>query len=194
LELVIYLVLTLVLVSGVTLYVINGLRLFRGGESYQTAQRDALLALRRITSEICNSTDAPDSGGGRIAVGAGSIIFPSADDLIRRSAYDAWDFDKNGNLRFRKWVRFFHEPELSQLSRRELSMLPTVGAELPVSPFPSDFTTSTDVLASNIGSFQVAWLQSGRLLEVTVTSRVQTGRDPRGATTVELKSAVKVEN
>jgi hypothetical protein len=190
----IYLTLSLVLVTGVALYVSNGLRIFRGGESYQTAQRDAVLALRRITSELCNSTDARDAGGGRIVPANGSVVFPSADDIIRRPDYNVWDFDKNGDLLWRKWVRLYHEPELSQLSRRELTMFPIVGAELAPAPLAQDFLTSTDVLASHIGAFQVAWLEGGRLLQVSITSRVQTGRDPRKATTVELKSAVKVEN
>ena len=101
LELLVYATILLLLVGSITLAVQGGLKYMRQGSEYQEAQRQTLIGLKAITSDLTRSTTAwrePD-GGTAAMVDADHMIFlspipdPPATDWtydIDRLEYHAW--------------------------------------------------------------------------------------------------------
>ncbi len=195
-EVLIYAGLSFALLGGVSLYVIGGTKLFRGGEAYQKAQMAALLAGRKLTSSISNSTDARPAGAGRIVVSKipPYVIFPSADGLTSQPNYSSWKYAVDGELLWRKWCCVYLDQVGHRLMMSELSFPDTKIENLPTPPERSNFTAEGEVLSRDIGEFQAEWLEPGRLLEVSLVGRVQRGSDPTNNTSVDIRTGIKVEN
>ena len=196
LEVVIYSALSLALLGGVSLYVQNGLRMFRGGENYRTVQSDAMLTLRRLGHELANSTDAADAGGGRIQFGdtpSPYIILPSADDLLTDPDYKIWVYDTNGNLLWRKWTMFSLDPQRRAMVHQELGFAGCTRDALAVAS-PEDLTSEPVVFGKNITRLTTQWLEPGRVMELSLTAEMPNVTGTHGSTAVELRTNIRVEN
>jgi hypothetical protein len=199
LEVLIYAVLSLVLLGGVTIYVQSGLKLFRGGDAYKEAQKDAMLTMRKVSGEITNSTFATDAGGGRIVCSPTantSIIFPSADDLSTADNHSIWVYDEaTGDLMWRKWVMFAVNPTDKTLLKSEFSFDDNTNrTNIPIPPTPGDFPQTTEQFGRNMKSLQVDWLEVGRVAEIALTTETPPMTGTHKGTRIELRTSVRIEN
>lgn len=198
LEVLVYSALSMVLLGGVTAYVNNGLRIYRGGNTYQTAQKDAMLTLRRLSNELTNSTFAQSAGGNRIDLGTSPtpyIIFPSADDLETATDYKTWQYDQtDGELKWRKWVQLSLDTARRALVRTEMSFSPSNKEDIGVPPAFGSFPGTDNIYGRNVVALTHQWQEVGRVLEVGLTTEVPTETGAKQGSRVVVRTNLRVEN
>lgn len=198
LEVIVYATLSIGLLGGVTLYVQSGLQMFRAGDSYKEAQKDAMLTLRKMTGEIANSTFADKAGGARITLPTEPdqlLIFPSADDLDTQPNHQIWVHDgTSGELLWRKWVLFSLDRNEKLIKKRELSMQGTPRDSLALPPLPGDFSGAGQSYGRNIDEVTVSWLVPGDMMEVALWTRTPPKTGSKEGTRIELRTSVRIEN
>lgn len=196
-EVLVYSALSIVLLGGISIYVNNGLRIYRGGNTYQTAQKDAMLTLRHVSNELTNSTFASEAGGQRIQLGMTPtpyVIFPSADGLRTEPDYKTWNYDQtNGELMWKKWVQISLDSNQRTLVRTEKSFNPTIQESMGIPPQFGDFPTPT-IYGNNVTGLIIQWQEVGRVLEVSLTTETPPVTGVNQGTRVELRTSVSVEN
>jgi hypothetical protein len=194
----VYAALSIGLLGGVSLYVQSGLQLYRTGDAYKEAQKDAMLSLRKMTGEIANSTFADKAGGARIALPTEPdqlIVFPAADDLSTSANNQIWVHDgTSGELLWRKWVLFSLNREERLLEKRELAMKGTPRDNLAVPPLPENFAGAGQSYGRNIDEVTVSWLDPGDMLEVVLWTETPPKTGTREGTRIELRTSVRIEN
>lgn len=198
LEVMVYATLSIALLGGVTLYVQSGLQLYRSGDSYKEAQKDAMLTLRKMTGELANSTFASKAGGERIVFPEEAehlVIFPSADDLGTNEDSQVWVHDETtGDLLWRKWVMFSLNQETNTLEKRESPMKRVSKENLGQPPVPEDFSGIVQSYGRNIDQVTISWLEPGRVLEVVLWTKKPPQTGSREGTRIEMRTSVRVEN
>lgn len=180
------------------MYVQSGLRMFRSGDTYKEAQKDAMLTLRKVTGELANSSFADGAGGDRIVLPSEPdqlVVFPSADDLATNPDNQIWVHDAaNGELLWRKWVLFSLDRNLKLLNKHELRMPGTARDKLPAPPEPGEFPRKGQTYGHNIAEMKVNWLEPGDLMEVVLWTETPPQTGTREGTRIELRTSVRVEN
>ena len=193
-----YASLSIALLGGVTLYVQSGLQMYRTGDSYKEAQKDAMLTLRKMTGEIANSTYADKAGGARIEMPTEPqhlLIFPSADDLSTTPNHQIWVHDgTSGELLWRKWVMFTLDQPNRILEKREVAMKGTPRESLAVPPVPGDFSGAGQSYGRNIDEVTVSWLEPGDMMEVVLWTETPPKTGTQEGTRIELRTSVRIEN
>ncbi len=105
LELMVYSTILLILVGSITLAVQAGMKYMRQGTEYQEAQRQTLIGLKAITSDLTRSTTAwrdPD-GGTPAMVDADHLIFLSP---IPDPPATDWTYDGD-RLQYHAWLCYY---------------------------------------------------------------------------------------
>lgn len=180
------------------MYVQSGLKMFRSGESYKEAQKDAMLTLRKVTGELANSTFAEQAGGNRIVLPSEPdmlVVFPSADDLTTNSDPQLWVHDNSsGELLWRKWVLFSIDRNQKILNKYEQKMSGQARENLPVPPAGSDFSGKPQSYGRNISDMKLNWLELGDLMEVVLWTETPPQTGTREGTRIELRTSVRIEN
>ena len=197
-EVMVYASLSIALLGGVTLYVQSGLQMYRAGDTYKEAQKDAMLTLRKMTAEIANSTYADKAGGARISLPDEAdhlLIFPSADDLSTKLKHQIWVHDgSSGELLWRKWVLFSLNRDEKSLIKRELSMKGTPRDSLALPPVPGDFSVAGQRYGRNIDEVNVSWVEHGDMMEVALWAQTPPKTGTLEGTRIELRTSVRIEN
>lgn len=130
------------LLAGLYAIVSLGFRHAREAEVFDTVHREALLGMQKITDELTLSSKG---SVGVLAVGGqNSIIYALPQDLMAVAGHQRYSYDSNGNLEWRKWCTFFHEPSTQRVFRSELA-LPGGAQSSP--PHPDDHPLLSDFQA-----------------------------------------------
>ena len=209
-EVAIYSALALLLMGSVYGVLVIGLRYSGSSQTYADAQREAMLAVRKIGQELCNGNPAAvslrdvDSGGSVII--EDHIFFMSADQPYpNQDAF--WQYNTFGELLWWKWVCFYHDAANQRLVRSEI-IEPTGPLALP--PMPSqpapnegipilmitDFKAVTSplskVLANNVSAVEFQKEVDRIRLELRMT--YSTGSGPNNVTEIVVPSLVRMKN
>lgn len=156
-----------VIMTLVSLYFVRARHYASDTETYSTVQRQANLALRRLTDAFYKGSKEWDQYYGD------SVIFLSSEALT--PSEPDLEFDAmTGEIVWKKWVCFYHDPVSQQIIRAEQPLaLPTSNLltqpEPEVSPeyFRTESALTRRTVARDVKNFQV--VGTGTSYEVTVT-------------------------
>jgi len=191
-ELVVTSALLLFLTGGITLVTMNGMRYFRLGYAYQTAQQQALVAMRKLVDELQNSR--------RDSVSSSSSPSPEP-HLVFLSARPpepttgALVHDVDGRLLWQKWVCYYLTTD-RQLVRTERPLDETppglIVPPLPAAPLVAEMAALQGRRIAD--GIEAVTFNPGplRYLDLSLTGRAETGSDR--STRVILRSRVWLLN
>lgn len=116
-EMLVYMAILSLLLSGIYMLLVGGLGFVRDGSAYQTAQQQALVGMRWLSSETCNSTRVRRSPALGPTTNSTHLIFLSPDPIGGGS----WTYS-GAELEYQKYVCFFWDSASSQLIRTEQAL------------------------------------------------------------------------
>lgn len=191
-ELVVASALLMFLTGGITLVTMNGMRYFRLGYAYQTAQQQALVAMRKMVDELQNSRRDSVSSSSSPSVDPHVTFLsarapePNAGSLVH---------DDQGRLLWQKWVCYYLSTDRQLIrSERPLDETPPglVVPPLPAAPPVAELAALAGRRVAD--GIEAVTFNPGpqRYLDLSITGRAETGSDR--STRVILRSRVWLLN
>lgn len=183
------------LTGSIALVIQGGMRYMRLGYAHQDAQRQILLAMRHITSDLNSSTPMQITPMPPWETDLSWIIFlsphPPAPDTD-------WLYDGN-ELLYHDWIAYYHDVDTRELRRAHLPIdsgpLPSFAADTP--PDLDDFLppqsdAETKVVARQVTEFAISEGASERQVRVRLSVQVDTGSEQD--TTISSQTLVTLPN
>ncbi len=175
--------LLLIVLLGVQRLVAFGLRYWQVAREGEQTHQEALVALGRMESELCETRrDLVQSSVGALPAPYPYVMFPSPGSPF---TYD------DGELEWHKWIAFYLRDR--DLVQAEVAFTPATEPPAARPPLRAFVDSGTErVVARSVESFSVADGTYPPLLRVAVTTRRATASDK--ATELTLTSQVRPGN
>ncbi|MGE0494785.1 MAG: hypothetical protein AB7S38_36580 [Vulcanimicrobiota bacterium] len=195
LELVVYASLLLLLLGGVTMVVVGGVRYLQTGSAYQTAQNESLIAMRKLVEDLGRSTAQFRRPASPLS-DSDHIIFLSPEPPAGGSD---WTYN-NDELQYHFWICYYWDMGQRELVRARLPVggTPITRSTIPVPTAPplANFRPPANndvrVIARGITDFAINDGATAQQLAVRLSSSVATASDKQ--TTVTTRSLIRMPN
>lgn len=190
LEVVVYQAILLMLMGGLYITVISGMRFLRTSDVYQDVIRQAHIGLHKMSRELTNGSQGSLNFS---AAPTPHVVFLSPEVLLPNRAQ--WTYS-GSDLQYHKWVCFYRNAPNQSLVRCEEA---ATGAPVTWSGIPPvpDFATvfqplAVETLARFIVNLEfTAGVTSGSI-DIRLTAERQTSSDRQ--TALEVRANVRLEN
>lgn len=179
----------MILMGGLYITVVAGMRFLRTSDAYQDVIRQAHLGLHKMSQELSNGSQQSLSFS---ALPQQHVVFLSPEVALPDKL--AWDY-LGTDLRYHKWVCFYHSAGQQSLLRCELPLPgPVTLLTLPAAP---NFATAllprpTSTLARFIQNLEFSAGPTSSYLDIIVTAERETASNRR--TRLEVRANVRLEN
>lgn len=192
-EVLVFSTILLVLTGCIATVVQGAMRTMHQGAAYQDAQRQALVAMKKMTEDLSRSTNARRDPFMPIDPPSSHITFLTP----QPESSTEWTY-KGTSLLYHAWLCYYHDRDKKQLMRVRIPLSsPGPSNEVGEAPELSEVLRGgpdykVEVIARGIDSLEITDGANGQQLSLRLTASAVTGTDR--TTTVASRTMVTMPN